>query len=93
MDEGIVRCIDENGRYVIAKEYRKALGIKEGDPLIQRIVNGEVVITSMRLKCAGCGLDDETKLSKVMVRPGCDIVLCPDCAARITNYWHNKTAR
>ena len=33
MKSGIIRRIDDLGRIVIPKEIRKAIGVKEGDPL------------------------------------------------------------
>lgn len=42
---GIVRRVDELGRYVIPKEFRKALGVKEGDPLeCFATESGEIVL-------------------------------------------------
>lgn len=42
---GIVRRVDELGRYVIPKEFRKMLGIKEGDPVeCFATKDGEIVL-------------------------------------------------
>lgn len=41
---GIIRRVDDLGRVVIPKEVRRALGIKEGDPLeIFTTKDGEIV--------------------------------------------------
>lgn len=38
--------IGSNGRLVIPAEYRKALGVEEGDELLVRFVEGEVRIST-----------------------------------------------
>ena len=44
---GIIRRIDDLGRIVIPKEIRRAMRIKEGDPLeIFTTSNGEIILKS-----------------------------------------------
>ena len=38
--------IANGGRIVIPAEYRRALGVKEGDEIIIKLVDGEVLITT-----------------------------------------------
>lgn len=40
---GIVRRIDDLGRVVVPKEIRRALGIREGDPLEVFVENGSII--------------------------------------------------
>ena len=42
--------VNENGRVVIPASYRKALGIKAGDEVILRMEDGELRITTMKLR-------------------------------------------
>ncbi len=42
--QGIIRTLDELGRIVIPKEYRKHLNIKEGQDLELVVVNDFIVI-------------------------------------------------
>ena len=43
---GIVRRVDDLGRVVIPKEIRRAMGIKEDDPLELIVKNGELCLVS-----------------------------------------------
>ena len=40
MDRQLVK-VGSNGRFVIPSEYRRQLGIREGDELVIRLVDGE----------------------------------------------------
>jgi len=44
--------INENGRVVIPASFRKALGLRPGDPLVLRIENNELRITTLRQRLA-----------------------------------------
>jgi AbrB family looped-hinge helix DNA binding protein len=44
--------INENGRVVIPASFRKALGLRAGDPLVLRIENNELRITTLRQRLA-----------------------------------------
>lgn len=41
---GIVRRIDELGRIVLPKELRRTLGLREGDPLMMAVEDGQVIM-------------------------------------------------
>ncbi len=57
---GIVRRIDDLGRYVIPKEIRRTLGIKEGDPVELYIMGDKIVLA----KYTGT-LDTETPIAQL----------------------------
>ena len=44
--------INENGRVVIPASFRRALGIEPGDPVVLRIENNELRITTLRQRLA-----------------------------------------
>ena len=44
------RKIDELGRIVIPKEIRKQLGIKTGDELEIKVVNGQIILSNFEEK-------------------------------------------
>lgn len=74
MVKGIVRPIDDLGRLVIPKEFRKSLKIKEKDPVDIYLKDGVICIEPFRLQCVCCGNNDEYKL---VVVDG--VHMCPDC--------------
>jgi transcriptional pleiotropic regulator of transition state genes len=74
MVKGIVRKIDDLGRVVIPKEMRKALKIRETDPVDIYLKDGVICIEPFRLQCVCCGNTDEDKL--VVVN---GVHMCPDC--------------
>ena len=51
--QGIIRPIDELGRIVIPKEYRKQLNLKEGQDLELVVVNDFIVIGKARKEDVG----------------------------------------
>lgn len=51
LEEGHTR-INQNGRVVIPASFRKALGLHPGDPLVLRIENNELRITTLRQRLA-----------------------------------------
>lgn len=58
---GIVRKVDNLGRVVLPKELRKALALKEGDPL-EIFTDGEaIILKSYKPGCIFCGEANETK--------------------------------
>ena len=44
---GIIRRIDDLGRVIIPKEIRRALGLKEGDPM-EIFIDGEAILIRPR---------------------------------------------
>lgn len=58
---GIVRNLDQLGRYTLPKETRKVLGIEEGTPL-ETYVDGDVICLKKYVPdktCAHCGSTEE----------------------------------
>ena len=51
--QGIIRTIDELGRIVIPKEYRRQLNLKEGQDLELVVVNDFIVIGKARKENEG----------------------------------------
>lgn len=74
---GIVRRIDDLGRVVIAKELRRTLGIKEGDPL-ETFTDGDSII--LRKYNPGCSMFGS--LDNLKTIDGMNF--CPECIKRIT---------
>lgn len=70
---GIVRNLDELGRYVVPKEIRKKLGIKNGDPL-ETFIDGDMVI--LRKYAPGCSCGSMKALTTIN-----GITLCRQCIA------------
>jgi transcriptional pleiotropic regulator of transition state genes len=52
---GMARRIDQLGRVVVPAEFRKLLGITQGDMLDMRIEEGRLVISKVEPECAICG--------------------------------------
>lgn len=74
MVKGIVRKIDELGRVVIPKEFRRSLKIKDGDKVDIYLKDGVISLERFGLKCVCCGNDDEDKLVQVN-----GVHMCPNC--------------
>jgi transcriptional pleiotropic regulator of transition state genes len=51
--QGIIRTLDELGRIVIPKEYRRQLNLKEGQDLELVVVNDFIVIGKARKESVG----------------------------------------
>ena len=76
---GIVRNIDNLGRYCIPREIRRTLGIAEGDPLEVHTNNyGEIILSKYEPKCIFCNeiSDQEFKGKKI----------CSKCSRDIKNF-------
>ena len=48
---GIVRRVDDLGRFVIPKEIRRTLRIREGDPLLTTLTVSERYLWAMKVLC------------------------------------------
>ena len=55
---GIVRSIDELGRIVVPKEFRKTLGISAGDPVEISSEGDKIILTKYSPVCHFCGSDE-----------------------------------
>ena len=60
--QGIVRRIDELGRLVIPKEYRKIFGIDVGDQLDMTISGDGIMVRKVQHSCVFCGSMDDLGL-------------------------------
>lgn len=69
---GIVRRIDELGRLVIPKEYRKIFGIEVGDLLDMTLSGDGILVRKVQHACVFCGSQDDLGLFKNhLVCDGC----------------------
>lgn len=57
---GIVRQIDEMGRFVLPKELRNSLDIKFKDPLVIYTENDMIILKKYAPSCTFCGSEDNT---------------------------------
>ena len=76
-DTGILRSIDSLGRIVIPKGIRQSLNIKQGDMLTLSLAGKKIIISKNNKVCASCGKDYDLAACG-------DIILCFDCAERIS---------
>ena len=61
---GVVRNIDELGRFVIPKEIRKIRNINANDKLLIEIQGDRILITKYQPSCIICGDSKNIKLFK-----------------------------
>ena len=59
MAAGVPRKIDHLGRIVVPVEFRRALGIREGDELDVALDGDRVVLARRAPACVFCGGDDD----------------------------------
>ena len=72
--EGIIRCIDPQGRLVIPKEVRKEMQVDCGEP-VEIIVNKDgVSIKKYKPVCIICGKGKSRKLRTIKNK-----LICDDC--------------
>ena len=75
---GIVRNLDQLGRFVIPKETRKALDLNEGDP-IEIFTDGDTIILKKYAQgCQCCGNMENIKEYK-------GIKICKKCLNELNN--------
>ena len=74
---GIVRNVDELGRFVIPRELRKTYNISPGDPMEVFTDNGMIVLKKYvsNSACILCGEITETEFKGKSI--------CPDCINQI----------
>lgn len=74
MVKGIVRNLDQLGRATLPKEYRKTLGMEDGEP-VDIYLDGDVIcIKKAKLQCVSCGDTDEKNL--IIIN---GVHMCPKC--------------
>ena len=83
MNEGIIRRVDNLGRIVIAKEYRKANGWVDGTAFEEWVDNGRIILTPADNygRCVFCGTRTDARGGRsISVK---DKVVCETCAHAI----------
>ncbi len=73
---GIVRRIDELGRLVIPKEYRKIFGIDVGDQLDMTLSGDGILIRKVQHACVFCGSQDDLGMFR-------NRLVCAACVAAL----------
>ena len=81
--KGSIRRFDNLGRIVVPKELRRALKIKEGDPIEISTQGRKIILEPSGWKCAVCGADGEAKINGVCV--------CQSCAEKFYSSYRRDT--
>ena len=69
---GIIRNLDQLGRFVIPKETRKALDLNEGDPIEMFTDGDKIILKKYAPGCRCCGnLEDLTDVLGLKICPKC----------------------
>ena len=69
---GIIRNLDQLGRFVIPKETRKALDLNEGDPIEMFTDGDKIILKKYSPGCHCCGnLEDLTDVLGLKICPKC----------------------
>lgn len=69
---GVVRNIDHLGRFVIPKEIRKTMNIKEGDPIEVFTEDDRIILKKYAPACIFCGeLEGVIQFQKTLICPHC----------------------
>jgi AbrB family transcriptional regulator, transcriptional pleiotropic regulator of transition state genes len=74
---GIVRNLDELGRFVVPKELRRMMGVKEGDPMEVFVDGDKVILKSYKPGCFICG-EYEENLQQIENKK-----ICKKCSSRV----------
>jgi|tagenome__1003787_1003787.scaffolds.fasta_scaffold20724099_3 transcriptional pleiotropic regulator of transition state genes len=75
-DVGTARQIDQLGRVVVPAELRKMLGLRTGDLLDFRLIDGYIAVSKVEPECALCG-------NRERLVDHADKKICRDCVAEI----------
>ena len=59
---GIIRQVDEMGRFVLPKELRNALDIKFKDPLVIYTEDDKIILKKYAPSCTFCGSEEDNIL-------------------------------
>ena len=69
---GIIRNLDQLGRFVIPKETRKALDLNDGDPIEMFTDGDKIILKKYNPGCHCCGnLEDLTDVLGLKICPKC----------------------
>ncbi len=75
---GIVRKIDETGRIVLPKDFRRRLGLEANTDAVELFADGDqIIIRKYATKCIFCGTVDETV-------EFCGQRVCKECSGRLS---------
>ena len=77
MARGIVRVVDNLGRIVLPKEYRKKMHIDTGTKIMVCEDDNKITIELVTPKCKICGSSEKIKE---------DFPLCDKCIAQVKRY-------
>ena len=69
---GVIRRIDELGRFVLPKELRNAMGIKEKDPLEIFTEGNRIILQKYDPTCSFCGNEED-------LVPFAEKLICQKC--------------
>lgn len=75
---GVIRRIDELGRIVLPKEFRKVLGIEERDFIEMSIEDTSITLNKYENKCTFCGRVNPRNVFK-------EKKICKSCLEKIKN--------
>ena len=76
---GIVRNVDNSGRFVLPSELREIFGLKNGGGLVEVYVEGDsIVLKKYEPKCVFCGSHDN-------IKEYMDKNVCSKCASKMSN--------
>ena len=75
---GIIRNLDQLGRFVIPKETRKALDLNEGDPIEMFTDGDKIILKKYAPGCHCCGNMENIKEYK-------GIKICKKCLNELNN--------
>lgn len=79
-----IRKFDSLGRVVIPKEIRQAVDIKEGDPILIQLKEGNITINKYNPVCYCCGAESDAEVLGVK--------LCNKCIEGFNNYRNMNNA-
>lgn len=75
---GIVRKIDETGRIVLPKDFRRRLGLEPNTDAVELFADGDqIIIRKYTTRCIFCGsVEDNVEF--------CGQRVCKDCSSRLS---------
>ena len=75
---GLVRNLDELGRFVIPKEMRTSMNITKDTPIELYVEDNKIILEIHEVNCVFCGSTEN--ITKFNERP-----ICTDCLEKIKN--------
>ena len=75
---GIIRNVDNAGRFVLPSEIRETFNLKDGGGLVEVYVDGDaIILKKYEPKCVFCGSDKN-------IKEYMDKNICSKCASRMS---------